>query len=253
MYEQHLYDGYYPSESGPNVEDFYPSDNSASCSRNKKSDKKLSGKVHMFGAANLVKQSAAQILYYLIKNIKPEPTFQMKAGQKFQEKMSTPDGYHEMRGTHRWGDNIVFFTWDEIIPHQTITEYIEIKSVQYEPEDWYLQSSLVQVALYGSMSMWCDDYITAKFARRQYGTHRLKIDYNTGNWFTLIFGEERFRVTVLNSDKILKYYSDKVNVIVKCIDYDKMTVDYDPAREWDKKYKHKDYQNLKKYFSYATI
>lgn len=197
-----------------------------------------------FSAADLVKKSAKQILYFYKRNENFPVTERMIKGNEFAERISTSE-FLEMRGTYEISkEHTVHFTWDEIKADKNNITFIEIKNVEGKYEDWFLESSLLQVAFYYSMSLLTDEFFTAKFARKKYKTKYLNIKgKNLKN--ILIFGKEKYQIEVISPEKIIEYFIKKANKIA--------SLSYEITGEYDSKHKFKHYQKCKSFFNYEKL
>lgn len=206
-----------------------------------------------YSAADLVKKSAAQIVYF--KNRSKDISERMKAGVQFQSKITEVEKVfnkgcyaEELRGAYEFNSGVIFFCVDLISENK----FYEVKSVLDEDNkntleypQWYLESSILQSAVYKSLLLQKKDRMlyTPKFRLKEgYEFIAKEID---PNWdYILTFGEVgKYLVNVNNPQAIIDYFVDKTTYLT----------DYDRARYWDKKHKYKDYANLNKYFSCNKI
>jgi len=130
--------------------------------------------------------------------------------------------------------------------------FYEVKSIldefgkeSDEYEGWYLESSLLQCALYKSLLIEGNNerLYTPKFRLREgYKMRCVEVDINGP--YQLIFGSKlKYEVEVLDSRSIIEYYESKVGACV----------DYDSATKWDAEHKFKDFSLLRDYFRWREI
>lgn len=143
-----------------------------------------------------------------------------------------------MRGTYIKDGICINFSNDIV----TSDKIIEVKSVSKDRplETWYLESSLLQCAVYQSLLKKSDrKLITAKFFADK-GNPIVETTVKPNIGYVLKFGEETYSVTVNNEDKIVDFIVNKA----------RHCEDWSDARNFDFQYKHKEFETLKKYFSY---
>ena len=208
-------------------------------------------------ASNLIKRSAAQIVYYKSKTYfynqnKPATKAQIK-GNENAEKVSTSE-YIEMRGTYVTPDQtLIHFTFDEIQKKENKTVFIEHKHIDDENnlEDWYIQYSILQVALYQSLAQDINHYVTAKFLRKTHETKQLSVDNK--RVFKLVFSNDDFKrvykIKVTNPEKIIEYYLNK-NTHSLLQNPTDLAKDYSIARKYDAEFKGHDWDNLKQFIKH---
>lgn len=197
-----------------------------------------------FSASALVKQSTAQTFHFLWKRLSRPKTERMIRGEEFQEKVQV-DNYPEMRGAFEFDDFIIFFTWDEIVPKKDRYDFIEVKSVQDAYfEEWYVHSSLMQVAFYAAMSEETKSFHTAKFKINEgFERKSIYIDESLPRIYHLKFGPHGY-AKVLPNKTLLNHYIDKASVITECVHHSnegEVSYAYDLAREFDAEFKHKEW------------
>jgi len=191
-----------------------------------------------FSASNLVKQSAKQICYLRNKE-KEVSQWQINGNTMSSSKIS---GLKEMRGLYKFDDHIIFYCFDEIINTKNVIKLIEYKSDQFNNiSDYYLNKSIIQVALYFSLAKenYNKKYVTAKFlidegAKKQ----EFILDKKLKN--ILNIGGKTFVIKVKNRKKILDYYFNKSIA----------SLNYCSASEWDKDCKEKEIDYLLQFIRY---
>jgi hypothetical protein len=197
-----------------------------------------------FSAAELIKRSAAQLVFVELRKRKFAPTRRQLAGNAYAEAVAVSE-FLEMRGTYAYGENLIHFSFDEIRPTENGFDFVEVKMVD-NPNDcpgWYRESSLLQLAFYAALASRCEAFHTAKFARKQYQVKHLC--YNMPGRFLLHFGQERYEVLVDKVRPLIMHLCDKTDVI--------KTLDYNTAREWDAQYKHREFKLLEHCFHWDKL
>lgn len=235
----------------------------------------------LFSAASLVKRSASQLIY-LQKNDKKQidPTPRMKLAMKYQNSASSDTSFKEMGGSVHVSTgisnqvNIICFSVDEVQvikpvverlslpPEKIVTRLIEHKFLDNlgPIPEWFLQQSLIQVALYGALASRINELKTAKFHVDQgndFYSYTLK---NTILQNLLVFtmsnqeiGEEIDPTATIKtkayivepSQNVLDFYTLKAECVA--------SNNYTKAKEFDLKYKWKEWELLSKYINYRTI
>jgi hypothetical protein len=95
-----------------------------------------------FSAAQLVKQSAIQLLYIHINKIVKPPTPAQTQGDIYANNIAQCDGADiEKRGIYKLKDITIFFCIDYVKDNL----FVEIKSLKNEDqfESWYLSNSIL--------------------------------------------------------------------------------------------------------------
>ena len=123
--------------------------------------------IEHYSAALLIKMSAKQLLYFKIKNKKPEVSKQQIEGEKHQEnKAKELKAANELRGQYI-KDNICINFSNDLFKDNIFYEVKYVKDIN-NYENWYLENSLLQTAFY---------FALLKFQIFQY-RHRInEIDY----------------------------------------------------------------------------
>jgi len=197
-----------------------------------------------FSASELVKRSAAQLLYKEIKRIEWASTPRQKRGNDYADEIVLKEeASAEKRGIVPIGDNLLFFCIDMVRDNL----FVEIKMVEDEDstEDWYLTSSIVQSTFYASLLEKVKTLDTPKFRKKE-GFKQEIMAVPDDFRFELWFGNQHFEIKP--NDKILNHYMDKANLVYKSIP-DK---DFDACRLFDLKYKHKEFDIFRPYFKLIT-
>lgn len=203
-----------------------------------------------YSASELVKRSAAQLLYLRThNNIQQTMTQRAIMGEEYQhnyvssERSCNDTVYEEMAGCYRSGGDTIFFSVDMV---KNGTCY-EIKSVSNDIplEDWYLKSSVLQCAFYKSLiaNMNTNILRTAKFMLRN-GSPYKEVYVDRQRPYHLILGNVgEWQVDIVNDGVILDFYLNKIAHLDS----------YDSARKFDSMYKHREYEALSRYIKLKII
>lgn len=166
---------------------------------------------------------------------------------KFQHKVAEEKGCtaEEFRTCVEYKDIFIFAC------HDLITEdgFVEVKNIDDDSKEipqWYLESSLLQCALYKSLLLHSNGFVTTpKFRIKEgYNKESKRVDINKP--YILHIGNDEYEVSLKNkeaSEKILEYFYEKA----------KSTGNYDDARLYDSTHKFKHFEHLKQYFTYEKI
>lgn len=211
-----------------------------------------------YSAADLVKRSAAQIVY-LINKRQVIYNWMIEKGMEFQSKIVKDESLanivaEEMRGCYSYesleNDNkIDIFFCIDMIKNGC---FYEIKSVldqegndTTEYPEWYLRSSVLQCAFYKSLLLRMEGNVlfTPKFRLKEgYKKAALEVDVNAP--YYLIFGNVgTFEIEVKNPDKIIDFYKNKISYLSSL----------GIARIFDGYHKWKEFDELQEFFSYKKI
>ena len=196
-----------------------------------------------FSAKDLCTRSCMQIRFFNENPDKrPKPNVNTIFGESFQHKVAETTKEvigEEMRGTYI-KDNICINFSNDIVTKNSI---IECKSINREVEEWYFESSLVQCAVYSSLLQKTNgDLVTSKFFSDM-GNPIIKTTVDKNIDYLLRFGENTYKVTVNDADKIVDFMLKKA----------KATYTYNEEKTFDLCYKQKEYETLKQYFNYNRI
>lgn len=210
--------------------------------------------INRYSASELIKRSAAQLVYFRRTGTKPQITENMKIGESYQYKVSDTERKNghkvadEMCGCYTFGENAIYFCID-IVREDC---FVEVKSVFDESgkdsltyPEWYFESSILQCAVYKSllMNMDGDTLVTPQF-RLNEGCEYKTLKAERSLPYLLKFGSVGvYRVDVTDSKRIIKFLKDKINALK----------DYDTARAFDTKYKHKEFNLLRDCFTYKKV
>lgn len=204
--------------------------------------------MNTFSAKDLLTRSCMQIkMFAEHPERKPQPSSMMMYGEKFQRAVAdTIQGVigEEMRGSYKCiGYDIAINFSNDIVCNDKI---IEVKSVTGEAPAWYLESSLLQCALYKSLILCgANDLVTASFYANL-GNERKHAHFGPFDRFRyiLIFGEEKYEVNVYDPWQIVGFFEYKASCC---------TGTWDLAKNWDLRYKHREFECLKRFFGFKQI
>ena len=217
-----------------------------------------------YSASDLVKRSAAQIIY-LKDKLDSILSRRMLNGEAYQSKIVKDESLSntvadEMRGCYTYIDkkegeifndeSVEIFFCIDMIKNGC---FYEIKSVLDEDgnetteyPDWYLNSSLLQCAFYKSLllRMNGNKLFTPKFRVRE-GYKKSAMDVDVNAPYYLIFGTiGTWEVVVNDPDAIIDFFKNKIHYI---------RGGYTWARDFDGQYKRKEFDLLKEYFTFTKI
>lgn len=194
-----------------------------------------------FSASDLCKRSASQICYLRKHPNKLVITPEQLSGIKKQAN-NTKSKYMEMCGAIKInGVDTIYFSWDEVqVKADTgVAKFIEHKQVLGETEDWYLYNSMLQTALYGALSVRTYRYETAKFFQKA-GNKKQVLDLmGYSRRFYLQFGNKTYKIKLGHGLNLFNFLVAKAEA----------SKHYDTAKEFDMKYKHREFELLSKYFA----
>lgn len=198
----------------------------------------------IFSASQLVKFSCKQICYFRNNKSKEKSsTFSRQKGDDWAEKQLK--GIHELQGYHEFSSHRIYFTFDEVRIKRNKTIFIEYKSVQQKENapEWYLDKSITQLALYGSLLI--ENYKKIKFKTAKFSiSKKQEIQINQRPFiFNLRFGNKKYRISIKNSKKIVEFFENKA----------KKSLDYQNAAAYDKEFKFNEFSVIKKYIKVKEI
>lgn len=202
-----------------------------------------------YSAKDLISRSCRQLWYFqqippreVVK--KKEPSKWQIEGSNFQDMIISshfPNCYPEMCGVFEYNGNAVFFSNDICYKDKII----EVKWIDEESivPDWYLQTSLVQCALYASFIKEGSTLLhTAKFALRAGRENKVfQVDQDIA--YYLRFGNDTYHVEVLDSKPLINYIKEKLDCIPS----------HHKAINFDLKHKHREFELFKHCFRYRKL
>lgn len=190
-----------------------------------------------FSAKQLLTSSCMQ-LKYLRDNPqkKAEVSVGKLEGVKEQHKMLSKFNAfgEELGGVYKKDDITIFFSNDIV----SLDKIIEVKTINGKTEDWYFNNSVLQCALYSSfIRLGSTMLTTSKFFLAE-GNPKRSIVVKRDIDYLLLFGDKLYKVVVTNPKQIVDFFINKA----------KATFEYETAKVFDKQYKFKEFETLKKYF-----
>ncbi len=197
-----------------------------------------------FSAKELLSRSATQMRFFINNpSKKPKATPNMVAGCDYQNKLAKrmPNVIgQELGGKLMINSHNIYFS-NDIVCNNSI---IEVKQINGEYNDWFLEHSLIQCAAYKALVKLTNGYLsTSKFyAKLNNEYQQLKINLDLP--YYLFFGEKIFKITDVNESIFLRYLTSKINAIL---------ASYDDAKLFDKNLKGKEFNILNKYFKYIQV
>lgn len=203
----------------------------------------------LHSASGLIKNSARQLVYRRLNPLVQRPIMDgMNRGTDHQHIVvqSLQERYRgireDMRGQFDHGNNRIFFCVDAA----NRKRFFEIKHVRdpLNVENWYLESSLLQSAYYQALLLVGNitELTTPAFMVAQ-GHQSRTIRVTPNSPYILLFGDKSYCVTPQNPQKLVDFYLDKIAA----------TRNYESARVWDNRYKHKEFSAMKSTFSYEEV
>lgn len=231
--------------------------------------------MRIYSAADLVKRSAAQIVYFRETGKKKEITPMMLEGIEHQKQCvqnliaSTGGKVYEELG-NRWiyfdcsgTENYIYFSVDAV-GDKTLFEVKSLRMNEGEEfPQWYLESSILQCVVYKSIiNHVCSPHYgvwdaagemrgndlgtmllkTAKFRLDEgYAYEEVTVD---PSWdYTLLFGNLAYSIKVENDYMVISFLKKKIDALTS----------YIMARAFDKEYKHREFEVLSEFFTYEQI
>lgn len=196
-----------------------------------------------FSAKDLCSRSCMQIKMFAEHPEKrPTPTPQVYEGESYQHQVAKTMADvigEEMKGT-LMKENICINFSNDIVCKDKI---VEVKSVNGEVENWYLESSLLQCAVYNSLLKMTDGKLkTAKFFS-DLGNPIIETTVNGNIKYFLKFGDDVYMVDIKDAKSIVDFILKKA----------KASLTWDSARAFDTIYKRKEFETLKPFFEYVKI
>lgn len=192
-----------------------------------------------YSASQLVKQSASQTAYLLLKKQERKVTDRMYRGNIHSEQVASKEqASSEKRGIIPIGDDIIFFCVDMVKDNLLA----EVKLIEGTYEDWFLKSSILQTSYYATLCKRIKHLDTPKFRKKE--GYIQEIIHLPKNWrYELWFGKEKYSIQPCES--LYKHYLNKIDVINDCLE----TSDFTNVRAFDSKYKWKEFDIFKPKYS----
>lgn len=197
-----------------------------------------------FSAADLVKKSASQIAYFEMKKLERVASpRQIKGNQYSDEVVQKLGASSEKRGTIIGEKYRLYFCID-MIQKNVATE---IKMVDGEYEEWYLQSSIIQSAYYAQLLKSVQYLDTPKFKIKE-GYEQDFIDTTNIQWkYELLFGNKKYSVEPCY--RLQVHFEDKIDTIIETL----TSKNWFHVKKWDSMYKFKEWEEFKKYIKFKPI
>lgn len=206
-------------------------------------------------ASLLLKNSAKKVVWIKSRKGKFNQAISSnkEKGTKSQFKNSKSN-YVEMAGKYSYGKYNIYYSFDEIRIKDDKDIFIEHKLVEGKLPKWFLEYSVLQVALYQSLAHFSSTFSTAKFHVNN-GNPNRHINCDSKRLHRLVISNgksaRRWSVRVTNHKKILDFYKNKHKAtIIGNLDID---IAYNNAVKWDEKYYRKEFDMLKNYIKYKEI
>jgi hypothetical protein len=196
----------------------------------------------IISAANLIKQSMKQMVYFHFNKSKPQPSQRMIDGTAYQDKFNFD--HKERRGIYTVNDINIFFSIDGI--HGDIA--YEIKHIDHNLQ-WLVNMSIIQTSFYHSLLHKVSSLDTPKFMTdKEHPYYIMDLNSNKINYYLLVTKDSKYAVEP--SKQVFYHYVYKALLLNKIIngDYDH----YDEAAKWDNLFKHKEHYLLK-HINYKPI
>lgn len=199
--------------------------------------------IKSFSAKDLCSRSCMQIKFFdEHPELRPKPNININEGVSFQHQIALNTENvigEEMRGSYCIDNIWINFSNDIVCDNQII----EVKSVR-DFELWYFENSLLQCAVYKALLEKSNNkkLVTATFYA-DLGNPVVETEIKDNINYYLQFGDKRYLINVTNPDKIVDFYVKKA----------KATMKWTTAKDFDDKYKHKEYNELKDFFNFVKI
>lgn len=198
-----------------------------------------------FSAKDLVSRSCKQLKFFIENpDAKPKPTDAQYDGIDYQHQIALSiDGLiGEEMGNYIEFDNIrVYFSNDIVTP----SEIIEVKNIDKNRpvEEYYRNNSILQTAMYCALTWECNRFLRTSAFHVNSG-HEYKTTIVDSRFeYKLYFGDEKYLILITNREKLIYFLKTKA---LYCLDWNK-------AKEFDAKYKRREFEVLKDCFEYKKI
>jgi hypothetical protein len=199
-----------------------------------------------FSAKDLCTRGCMQLKYLMEHpEARQQPSAAVYYGERFQKAVANtiPNIVgQEMGGCYSNGRITINFSNDIVCKDDTI---VEVKSVIGNAPDWYFHSSLLQCAFYKSLILFGTNNLRTSSFYVNEGHERVyhTIDIHRKFRYILVFGEEKYEITVNRPEQIVGFFEYKG----ECCE------NWELAKNWDFRYKQLEYDKLKSFFSYKPI
>ena len=198
-----------------------------------------------FSAKDLISRSCMQIKMFMERpELKPKPNFNQWNGINYQHEIAQQtDGVigEEMGNCFEFDEVRIYFSNDII----TKNKIIEVKHIDYNRvvEEWYLNSSLLQCAIYKCLIEECNNNLRTSAFHINNGNLMQNCVIDNDFEYLLYFGKDRYKIEVNNREKIINFIKNKA----------KHCLTWDDAKYFDNQYKRKEYDLLKDCFTFKVI
>ena len=173
---------------------------------------------------------------------KRTPSSLMYEGCRYQHQIAAvqPNLIGEEMGCCFETDDIRIYFSNDIICSDRI---IEVKQINGHYEDYYLENSLLQCAVYKAFILACNGNLaTSKFHVQNGNDYKsYKIAFN--HKYYLFFGNRVFSISVITPSALVNFIVNKANA----------SLSYETAKEFDYEFKHKEFEMLSKYFTFKEV
>ena len=199
--------------------------------------------IQFLSAKDLCIRSAMQLKMFLEKpHLRPQPNQNQWDGVNYQyataKKIKNVVG--EEMGNYIEVDNFRLYFTNDIITSSCIIEIKHIDPLR-KVEEWYLQSCFMQCAIYYTLSDMVNyAFQTAKFFVNQGNDmKRFAFDNKHNVRYILMFGDTNYEIKIHNFTKIKEWIIQKILSLQS----------WESAKEFDNKYKRKEYDYLRNFFT----
>ena len=207
--------------------------------------------IHM-SLSDLIKKTAMQICYLRKNQDKvPEPTQEQIEGSEIQLSKALSK-LVEMRGTYAFATNfgqkiLIHYAFDEIVPNETSCLFLEHKNITpgSTVELWYRNAAILQTAAYQAFAKANPDkHLETAFFHINNGNPKLEFELN--NLYLrseLHLGDMIYSVVAVKFQELVDFYVRKAIA----------TLNYDDAKEWDWKYRRREFDYTHSYITYRNL
>jgi hypothetical protein len=214
-----------------------------------------------FGLADLIKKSAMQICYLRNNPDKAVVTPAQVAGNELALAKATSQ-FLEMRGTYKLPVNnqevLIHYAFDEVIPDFKDDNkglvmtgsflFIEHKNITSDKPvtDWYVNNSMLQLAVYAAFNQLNPSrYLNTATFFMELGNPKqtLFAPDPLHSFYQLQFNDTKIDIEPIDVEKMRDFYGFKALA----------TSSYERAKEWDAKFKFKEFDYLKDCFEHSDI
>ena len=200
-----------------------------------------------FSAKDLCTRSCTQLKMFMEHPEKKPIPFENQnivMGDKYQHELArnfTNIIDEEMRGSLVTANLVINFTHDIVCDDKII----EIKYVDpaRELEDWYLKSSLLQCAIYKALTNKCGGHLETATFRVNMGHEKQYATVPHDMPYILYFGNDKYKIITNNDDAITDFIINKAYA----------SLDWTEAKNFDARYKHKEYEHLSPCFNVIKL